>query len=165
MSGRGMTQEEAVNVVAYLNRAGVLLAMEGQAAVWRDALYNVRYQDAVDGCREMVREGAIKERFAVPADVLRAVRKIRNKRLADAVPPAPPVPLDVAGELRFRRAWLRALGDGATEAQADGYACGVVGVVRAIESGPVRDTRKIVEATAAAVKLPEGGDGGRQAEA
>jgi hypothetical protein len=146
-----MTQEQAVQVVAYLNRAGVLLAMEGQAAVWRDALYRVRYQDAVDGCRELVREGAIKERFATPADVLRAVRRIRNKRLADSVPPAPPVALDVGADLRFRRAWLEAVGDGATEEQADGYACGVVGVVRAIESGPVRDPRKLIEKTAASL--------------
>ena len=164
MSGRGMTQEEAVNVVAYLNRAGVLLAMEGQAMVWRDALYNVRYQDAADACREMVREGAIKERFAVPSDVLRAVRKIRNKRLADAVPPAPPVPLDVAGELRFRRAWLRALGDGATEAQADGYACGLVGVVREVTAGPTRNPRELIEQAAASL-TSERGNGGRQAEA
>lgn len=152
-----MTQEQAVAVVAYLNRAGVLIAMEGQAAVWRDALYRVRYADAIEACRDLVREGAVKERFATPADVLRAVRRIRNKRLADSVPPAPPVALDVAADLRFRRAWLEAVGDGATEEQADGYACRVVGVVRAVEAGPVRDPRELIEQTAAAMTSPAEG--------
>ncbi|QOP64942.1 hypothetical protein SEA_BRYNNIE_44 [Arthrobacter phage Brynnie] len=151
----GMTQEQAVAVVAYLNRAGLVIAMEGQAAVWRDALYGVRYADAVDACRELVREGAVRERFATPADVLRMVRRMRGKRLADAVPPAPPVALDVAADLAFRRAWLRAVGDGATEEQADAHACGVVGVVRAVESGPSRDPRELIEQTAAALSSPE----------
>lgn len=149
-----LSQEQAVNVVAYLNRAGLLLAMEGQAAVWADALYRVRYVDAIEACRQVVREGAVKERFATPNDVLRMVRKLRGVRLAGKVPPAPPVELDVAADLAFRRAWLSAVGDGATEAQADEHACGVVGVVRAVESGPSRDPRELIEQTAAALTSP-----------
>lgn len=149
-----MTQEQAVTLVAYLNRAGLLIAMEGQAAVWRDALYGVRFEDAQEAARELVRGGAVRERFATPADLFRAVKKLRAGRIGGRVPPAPPVPLDPAGEMLFGRTYLWALGNGADEGQADAVACKRVGVVREAITGPVRDVRALVEG--AALKSPEG---------
>lgn len=148
-----MTQEQAVTLVAYLNRAGLVLAMEGQAAVWRDALYGVRFEDAQEAARQMVREG-IRERFATPADLYRAVRKLRSGRIGGRVPPAPPVPLDPAGEILFARTYLWALGSGATEEQADAAACKRLDVVREALEGPARDVRALIEG--AALKSPEG---------
>lgn len=142
-----MTQEQAVTLVAYLNRAGLVIAMEGQAAVWRDALYGVRFEDAQEAAREMVRAG-IRERFATPADLYRAVRKLRSSRIGGRVPPAPPEPLDPAGEMLFARSYLWALGSGATEEQADAAACKRVGVVREAIEGPVRDVRALIEGRA-----------------
>lgn len=142
-----MTQEQAVTLVAYLNRAGLVIAMEGQAAVWRDALYGVRFEDAQEAARELVR-GGIRERFATPADLYRAVKKLRAGRIGGRVPPAPPVPLDPAAEMLFARAYLWALGSGATEEQADETACKRVGVVREALEGPVRDVRALIEGSA-----------------
>ncbi|AYN57622.1 hypothetical protein PBI_COTE_49 [Arthrobacter phage Cote] len=150
-----MTQEQAVTLVAYLNRAGLVIAMEGQAAVWRDALYGVRFEDAQEAARELVR-GGIRERFATPADLYRAVKKLRAGRIGGRVPPAPPVPLDPAGEMVFGRAYLWALGSGASEDEADAVACKRVGVVREVLEGPGRDPRELIEATAAALQRPEG---------
>ena len=149
-----MTQEQAVLLVSYLNRAGLVLAMEGQAAVWRDALYGVRYEDAQEAARQMVREG-IRERFATPADLYRAVRKLRADRIGGRVPPAPPVPLDAAGEMLFGRTYLWALGSGATEEQADAAACKRLGVVREVLEGPARDVRALIEG--AELKAPPEG--------
>ncbi|AYN58453.1 hypothetical protein PBI_LUNAR_48 [Arthrobacter phage Lunar] len=151
-----MTQEQAVTLVAYLNRAGLVIAMEGQAAVWRDALYGVRFEDAQEAARELVRAGAVRERFATPADLYRAVKKLRAGRIGGRVPPAPPVPLDPAGEMVFGRAYLWALGSGASEVEADAVACKRVGVVREALEGPGRDPRELIEATAAALQRPEG---------
>ena len=149
-----MTQEQAVLLVSYLNRAGLVLAMEGQAAVWRDALYGVRYEDAQEAARQMVREG-IRERFATPADLYRAVKKLRAGRIGGRVPPAPPVPLDAAGEMLFGRTYLWALGSGATEEQADAAACKRLGVVREVLEGPARDVRGLIEG--AELKAPPEG--------
>ena len=70
------------------------------------------------------------------------------------MPPAPPVPLDPAGEMLFARSYLWALGSGATEEQADAAACKRVGVEREAIEGPVRDVRALIEG--AALKSPEG---------
>ncbi|AYN56863.1 hypothetical protein PBI_ANDREW_49 [Arthrobacter phage Andrew] len=152
-----MTQEQAVTLVAYLNRAGLVIAMEGQAAVWRDALYGVRFEDAQEAAREMVRAGSVRDRFATPADLYRAVKKLRAARIGGRVAPAPPVPLDPAGELLFGRTFLWALGSGATEEQADAAACKRVGVVRELAAGPGRDPRELIESAAEALQVPEEG--------
>ena len=130
-----MTQEEATRLLAYLNRAGLVQAVAGAGAVWHDALSDVRFEDAQAVARDMVRRPGLS--FVTPGDFYGEVRRLRRSRIADRVPPAPPVELDAAGDLRFRRVYVRALGDGATEAEADAAACGVVGVQRqAVEARP-----------------------------
>jgi hypothetical protein len=155
---RRMTQEQALSLVAYLNRAGMLQAMEGQAAVWRDALEGVRYLDAQEAARSLVRRPGL--HWLSPGDLLAEVRAIRKARIADRVVPAPPVELDVDTEFRFRRAYLAALGDGASEPQADAEACKAVGVTRtqapAANAGRLR---KVLEAAAQSIRAPR--EGGR----
>lgn len=146
-----MTQEQAVGLVAYLNRAGLVIAMEGQAAVWKDALYGVSYADAQEACRELVRKPD-GPRILSPRDVYAEVKRLRRRRIADRVPPAPPVELSALDEIAFQRAFYRALGDGATEEQADGFACKSVGVERKAVTGPVRDPRRAIEQTADSMK-------------
>lgn len=129
MTGRELSNTEAAGVVAYLNRAGLLPALVGQAAVWRDALWGVRFPDAQEACRVLARQPD-RVAYVKPGDVLREVRKLRADRIGGRRPPAPPEPLDPAADLAFQRAYLVALGDGATEADADAAACAAVGVVR-----------------------------------
>ena len=129
MSGRGMTQTEALGLVAYLNRAGMLPAMEGQAAVWKDALWDVRAPDAMEAARRLVRQPD-RVAYVKPGDVLREVRKLRADRIGGRRPPAPPEPLEPVRDLEFQRVYLLALGDGATEVEADAVACSALGQVR-----------------------------------
>ena len=124
-----LTQEQATGVVAYLNRAGLLQAVEGAGAVWRDALWGVRFEDAQEGCRALVRRAG-GPRFVVPGDLLAEVRKLRAGRIGNRVPPAPPVELPAEAQAEFGRVYLRALGDGASETEADAAACRALGVVR-----------------------------------
>lgn len=142
-----MNGEEAVKLVAYLNRAGLVWAMEGQGGVWADALHDVAYPDAQAACRELVREGTASGRPATPADVRRVVKRVRAARIGGRVPPAPPNALDTAGELAFGRAYLRALGDGATDEQADAVACRAVGQERpaAIAAGGSGRLRELMQ--------------------
>jgi hypothetical protein len=126
---KDMTREQVSYLVAYLNRAGLVIAVEGQAAVWHDALWGIRYEDALEACRQLARRPG-GSRFMVPGDLLVEVRKVRNARIGNRVPPAPPDELPAEAQAEFGRAYLRALGDGLTETQADQAACAVAGVVR-----------------------------------
>lgn len=143
-----VSREEAATVVAYLNRAGLVQALEGQAGVWWDVLNaaGVRAVDVQAACRLLVAErmgGAVavlgedapthdRRIFIGPGDVIARVRKLRRERVGNRTPPAPPddVADDVAATIRWQRAYLAALGDGADEGQADGAACRLLGVVR-----------------------------------
>jgi len=124
-----LTQTEAAGLVAYLNRAGLLPAMEGQAAVWRDSLADVRFLDAQEAARRLVRQPG-RVAYVKPGDVLAEVRKVRADRIGGRRPPAPPGPLDPRADLEFQRVYLVALGDGETEAAADSLACERVGMLR-----------------------------------
>lgn len=156
MTRRDMGHAEATNVVAYLNRAGMLQAMEGQAAVWKDALWGVRYADAMEACRELVRRPGVVQ--VKPGDLLLEVRKVRAARRGNRVPPAPPLELPADAQLAFGRAYMRALGDGASEAEADAAACHVVGAVReAITPDPGRLKELLASVT---FKAPEGDGNG-----
>lgn len=73
-----MNRTEAAGIVAYLNRAGLVGAMEGQAAVWADALHDVAYADAQRVVRAMVRTRTSRERWVTPGDVTAAVAQART---------------------------------------------------------------------------------------
>lgn len=129
MHRKDMTHEQAAYLVAYLNRAGLLIAMEGQAAVWHDVLWGIRYEDAMDAARNLARRpgGA---HLLVPGDLVAEVRKVRGARIGNRRPPAPPVQLPPDQDLTFQRVYLMALGDGQSENVADAAACEAVGQVR-----------------------------------
>lgn len=133
-----MNREETGNMVAYLNRAGLLYAMTDQVAVWHDAIgATVRYEDAKEACRNLARDPALAGRrggsFLTPGDVLTEVKRIRGRRMAGQLVPAPPSALDddPAGQLRFHREFVAALGDGVGPECADQQACAALGVQRA----------------------------------
>lgn len=134
-----MNQTEAASIVAYLNRAGLLWAMEGQAAVWADALHDVSFVTAQEVVRSMAATRTSGGRSIVPGDVREAVRQVRHDRTKDMRSPEPPEALDgiPAREQAWVRAYVRLIGDGLTESEADAQACAEHGVTRAaIEAAP-----------------------------
>lgn len=114
-----MKQTEAASLVAYLNRAGLLQALEGQAAVWADVLGEVRYVDAVEAVRQMSTTRTSDERWVTPGDVIAAVRALRAARVLAAPPPLPNVdPDDVAAYQAERRRLTKEIADGRDPQQA-----------------------------------------------
>lgn len=144
-----MNNEETGKVVAYLNRAGLIYAMENQVAVWHDLIGRLRYADVVEACRNIGRDEAAGGRlggsFLTPGAVAGEVRRLRARRSANHVVPAPPEGLedDTAAQLQFHRAYMGALGDGAGVDGADAAACSAVGVTRppAVAADPARMKR------------------------
>ena len=61
-----MNQAEALTLVSYLNRAGLLQALEGQAPVWADALDDVNSTDAQVAARAIAKTTA---RWITPGDI------------------------------------------------------------------------------------------------
>jgi hypothetical protein len=151
-----MTQTEALGLVAYLNRAGMLPAMEGQAAVWQDALWDVRAPDAMEAARRLVRQPG-RVAYVKPGDLLAEVRKVRADRIGGRRPPAPPEPLEPLADLEFQRLYLVALGDGLTEVEADRRACGALRLVRG--QLPPADLPRLRALMAGRAESEDGGDG------
>jgi hypothetical protein len=108
-----VNQREAVQLVSYLNRAGLVPALEGQAAVWADALGDVAFEDAQEVARGLARSRTGVERWVTPGDIRAGVRDIRRARLRLNPPPVPEVDPDDT------RAYLAAY-----KAQAAGIAAG-----------------------------------------
>lgn len=110
-----MIQTEAQSLIAYLNRAGLVGAMEGQSAVWADALPDVDFEDAKEAARTLVRTRTSDQRWVVPGDIragVRAIVKVRAEAALDpaAVPDADPDrPLEYVAAIRSGR-WLPAPG-------------------------------------------------------
>lgn len=110
-----MTGEETLTLIAALNRAGLVYAMEGQTAVWADALSDVRYADAVEAAKNLIRNRTSDQRSLTPGDVRAEVRRLRAKRITDAPPPLPSAdPDDVAAYQAERKVLLTGLADGTT---------------------------------------------------
>ena len=153
-----MNRQEAASIVAYLNRAGLLGAMEGQAAVWADALEDVPALTAQLVVRDMARTRTSVQRWVTPGDVAAAVADIRKANLARiGTPPAPPEsidPDDTAKQLTWTRAWIAAKGDGHEDAQADGIACTAVGVTRPVAVIAPRPVAALVEQAARTTRIP-----------
>lgn len=131
-----MNRAETAEVVAYLNRAGMVWAVEGMVEVWHDALGDQRVEDVQQACRDLVRSAARSERTGnrnvTPGEVFGQVRRIRAARIGGRLVPAPPEAVGDSAEaqIRFHREYLRALGDGAEPEQADAVACRAVGARR-----------------------------------
>lgn len=103
-----MNRPESAQLLAYLNRAGVVMAVEGQAAVWADALDDVDFGDAQEAARRIVRDRTGAERWVTPGDVRRGVRDIRRARLETALAPLPSADPDNVREYLAETRALRA---------------------------------------------------------
>lgn len=139
-----MNNTEAVALIGLLNRAGLVGAMEGQGAVWADALSDITANDALEVARGMVRNRTSAERWVTPGDIRAGARAVRAARLVQAERDSalllpPPATDDVRAEVEWTRAYRRALGDGLTAEDADVRACQASRLVRrgALESRPV----------------------------
>lgn len=116
-----MNQTEAVKIVAYLNRAGLLHAMEGQGAVWADALEYVKFEDAQNVAREFARTRRGADRWVTPGDIIDHAARLRASRVNGRTPPPPPpcIPHDnVPAQIGWIRAVTRHLADGLTDDEA-----------------------------------------------
>lgn len=120
-----MNQQQATSIVMYLNRAGLLNAMEGQGAVWADALTDVPYVTAQEVVRTMAATRTADQRWVTPGDVraeVKRVRKIRTDAIGAVVPPAE-LDGDPAKTITWTRSYVRAVGDGETPEAATERAC------------------------------------------
>lgn len=121
-----MKQTEAQIIINALNRAGLLQAMEGQSAVWADALDGVRYDDAVDAAKTFTRTRTSAERWVTPGDIREEVQAVRRRRATRyagwRAHITPPDTEDYQLEIEWTRAMERYLGDGLDPEQADAQA-------------------------------------------
>ena len=139
-----MENTEAVALIGYLNRAGLVGAMEGQGAVWADALSDITANDAQEVARGLARNRTSAERWVTPGDIRSGARAVRQTRLVQAERDSalllpPPATDDVRAEVEWTRAYRRALGDGLTAEDADVVACRVSRLARrgGLEARPV----------------------------
>lgn len=82
-----MIVSEAVSLIAYLNRAGLVGAVEGGGAVWADALEDIAFPDAQHAARELVRTRTSDQRWVVPGDIRAAVKRHRATAAIEAADP------------------------------------------------------------------------------
>lgn len=78
-----MNHTETVQLIAYLDRAGLVQALDGQAAVWTDALDDVAYADAHQVARRLVRERTSRDRWVTPGDIRAGVRELHAAQPAE----------------------------------------------------------------------------------
>jgi len=121
---------EALKLVTYLNRAGLLQVLEDQASVWADALDGVDVFDAVTAARALAKTQA---RWVTPGDIRAGVKVIRTKRIdaADHIDPPECIdPADTGRLIAWRREVNASVGAGMTTAQADIAACRLLRLTR-----------------------------------
>lgn len=129
-----MNQTEAVQLIAHLNRAGLVQALDGQAAVWADALDDIRPADAMTVARELIRQRTSRDRWVVPGDVRDGVKRLRGERIqaqnaaiADLEPPRE-LEADYPAQVEWRRLVRDGVGDGFMLDEANARACNRLGV-------------------------------------
>ena len=151
-----MNQEEATKIVTVLNRAGLLWAMEGQAAVWAMALEDVSFVTAQEVVRDMTAHRTSAGRSVTPGDIREAVRVIRSSRTARMSTPQPPETLDGnwEREQEWIRHYVRAIGDGQNEATADRTACQALGVARPVLEAAARPVNALIHQAARNTHIP-----------
>lgn len=134
-----MNQQEATNIVLVLNRAGLVNAMEGQAAVWAMALEDVSYITAQEVARSMVTNRTSDQRWVTPGDVRAEVKRIRKIR-ADAMGGfIPPAELDERPRdaIEWQRAYTEAWCDGDDEERAMKRACAALRIDVPLQLEPI----------------------------
>lgn len=134
-----MNQTEAANLVLVLNRAGLVQAMEGQAAVWAMALEDVSYVTAQEVARDMVKGRTSDMRWVTPGDIraeVTRVRKIRTGALGVVNPPGE-LADRVADTIAWQRAYVEARGDGEEHEAAEKRACDAVGIPVPLQLEPI----------------------------
>ena len=89
-----------------------------QAKAWAMALDGLRWED----CREVIVAHYQRTReWLMPVDIIRGVKRLRDKRISDTAPPVPPSwldPDDSAALIRWERETRAAIADGTYEAPA-----------------------------------------------
>jgi len=125
-----MNQQQATSLVMYLNRAGLLNAMEGQGAVWADALSDVSYVTAQEVVRGMAATRTTDQRWVTPGDVRAEVARIRKARTSALGEVNPPAELDESPRrsITWLRAYVEAIGDGESPDAATKRACDALGI-------------------------------------
>lgn len=125
-----MNQTEAANLVLVLNRAGLVQAMEGQAAVWAMALEDVSYVTAQEVARAMVKGRTSDMRWVTPGDIRSEVARLRKQRTSAIGVVNPPAELAdrVADTITWQRAYVEAIGDGDAPDVAEKRACDALGI-------------------------------------
>lgn len=147
-----MNNSEAVALVGYLSRAGLLQALEGQGPVWADLLDDVDFNDAKEAARRIGRARTGAQRWATPGDIREGVSQIRRERTHNVTPAAPPRDLEdePRAVIAWQRTYMRAIGDGLTPEQADERACAEHHVKRIGTEHP-RPVDQVVDRTARAM--------------
>jgi hypothetical protein len=157
-----MLATETTQIVTRLNLVGLLPVRDPAAVkVWHEDVGHLDYGTAVQAARWLEHNrdstafGQVK-----PADLLRAVGRVRAERihalLGNAPTPAPPSELDddPAAGVRWQQAWIAAAGDGASMPLATEAADRALDVVRQPEALTARPTTAIVAQVAAALRSP-----------
>lgn len=125
-----MNHTEATTLVTVLNRAGLVPALEGQAAVWQMALDDVPFPVAQTVARRMIATRTSDQRWVTPGDIRAAVATERKRLIGRMTSPQPPQQLadDPRAEHAWTRAYVTAIGDGHEPADAEQLACDHVGI-------------------------------------
>ncbi len=105
-----MNLREATSLIVMV-RAGCpgMEIVEGMPEMWQATLDDVRLVDAQQAVVALVRASP---RWIAPADVRGEVRRIRDDRLDRTPMPTPPLGLDPAQGVVWRRDMLRRIADG-----------------------------------------------------
>jgi len=153
-----VNREHAAIVVAYLNRAGLVPAMEGQAAVWEDALADVAFVTAQEVCRDLAAGRMPVAQWVSTRTIADEVRRRRRANLdrMGTPPDAPPGidPDDVRANLTWTRTVRRHIGDGLTPEAATVAACSELGLAPPPPITATRPVEGLIAATAASTRTP-----------
>lgn len=119
-----MNESQALAIVTWLNRAGLLWAMENQAEVWADALGDIHPETGLLAAKEIARTRTSDQRAITPGDVRKHVETIRVRRLQGVETGHPPS--ELADRPKDHARWLKLrnwqIGNGLTPELADAYA-------------------------------------------
>lgn len=121
-----MELSEVATLLAYIALTDNRTVGEADIRVWADVLpVAVTFADAKAAVIEFRRAS---DRWLTPANIIERVAAIRRSRMAAAGEPPFPPDLTVGQEIRWRRAWVEALGQdvGTASAVADAR----MGIVR-----------------------------------